>query len=126
MVISSVISYSNTEMKDPVSKDSVFTDEVLAIIGIIIFFLVLLYTTKKTNVLSQIKRDLHDPVFWGMLIITLIITIWGLRQDDPIRRSSIHSAVVALIASYFSHLSLIYPAFYIVLVVDYFSKKYVG
>lgn len=106
--------------------ESIFTEEILAIIGVAVSFGVLLYVTKKTDVIALIKKDMHDPTFWGMLVITAIIVIWGLRQDDPDRRAAVHHSLIALIASYFSHLSLIYPAFYIVLVVDYFSRKYIG
>lgn len=65
-------------------------------------------------------------MFWALTIFTIFVIVAGLSVEDPNTKLAIHHSMIALIASYFSHLSLIFPAFYIVLVVEYFSRKYIG
>lgn len=105
---------------------SAFKDEFIALIGVSAVFAVIIYEAGRKNVIKMVYRDMHDPWFWGLSFVTLSFAWWGLNQDDENIRFAIHGAMIALISSYFSHLSLIFPAFYIVLVVEYFSRKYIG
>jgi hypothetical protein len=100
-------------------------DKTMSLFMVIVFFIMILLL-EKTNVLQQIKEDIKSPSIWIMFFITMAIFMWALNQKSKALKNSAHHAIVALIASYFSHLSMIFPAFYIVMIVEYFSRRFIG
>lgn len=105
---------------------SSFKDQFIGVSGVVSVFVLILYLSKRDDVFLQIRQDFTSIPLWIILFITLAIIYVGLKDKDEDMRTSIHHAIIALVASYFSHLNLIFPAFYIVLVVEYFSKKYIS
>ena len=100
-----------------------FRDELISLIGVALAFFAILVAIGKKEVFFKVKQDILDPWFWFFLVIVVLFSYWGLKQDDFSLRVGIHHGLTALIASYFSHLSLVFPAFFISTVVAYFSVK---
>ena len=101
-----------------------FRDEIIALVGVILAFLAILVAAGRKDVIIKIKKNTRDPWFWIFSILVMGFSIWGLNQDtDPTLKVGIHHGLTALIASYFSYLSLVFPAFFIAAIVAYFSLK---
>lgn len=106
---------------------SLFKDQLVGVLGVSTVFVVILYSAGRKDVGQKVLADLRNPYFWYLSLVTISLIIWGLsRKGDPDTKLAIHHAMIALVASYFSHLSLVFPAFYIVFVAEYFSRKYIG
>lgn len=104
-----------------------FREQLIGVLGVSTVFVVILYSAGRKDVGQKVLADLHNPYFWFLSIVTVLVIIGGLvKNDDPDTKLAIHHAMIALVASYFSHLSLVFPAFYIVFVAEYFSRKYIG
>jgi hypothetical protein len=106
------------------ATDNKIRDELIALVGVALAFIAFLVTTGQQQVLQKIKADLKDIWFWVFLVIVIVFSWWGVNQtDDPAMILGVHHGLTALIASYFSHLSLIFPAYFFAAIVAYFSMR---
>lgn len=101
-----------------------FEYEFIIYILITLGFLFILYVQGDKVRLNMIKNDFTNIHFLFVLAIVILLTYIGLKQEDPHIRTSTRHAITATIASYCSHLSLVFPAFFFVGIATLFSVKH--
>jgi hypothetical protein len=109
-----------------VLKPTVFKDELLVYTAIIAGFALLMYLRGDTYHYKLIIKDFTSPVFLFLAALVIVMSYYGLRHKDPDVRASTHHAVTAVIASYFSHLSMVFPAYFFVGFATFFAYKQFG
>jgi hypothetical protein len=101
--------------------------QVIVYVTITAGFLLVLFLSGDHDRLRIIEKDFRNLRFMASLAVVLAILFIGLSQDDhPNVKDSMHHGLTAVIASYFSHLDLVFPAFFFASIATYFASTQFG
>ena len=95
-------------------KMNEFEEEFIIYVFITLGFFLMMYLRGDNYHLKMIKHDFTNPFFLGALVVVSTLGYLGLSNEDPDVKRSTHHAITATIASYFSHLSIVFPEFFFV------------
>jgi len=103
-----------------------FKEQLVFYIVVVAGFVAALYMSGAKDKFGQMRKDFTSPYFLLLLVVVIVLSYFGLTHKDPDIKTTTHHSITAVIASYFSHLSLVFPAFFFVGIATYFSLKQFG
>lgn len=96
-------------------------EHIISLLGFTFIFLWLADYTGYAHVWKRLKIDFSRPMFVILFGIAFVIILLGSNSDQRRTREATHLAMSALIVSYFSHLNMVFPAFFLVGVTTYIA-----
>jgi hypothetical protein len=103
------------------TKLDIGEEHIISLLGLTFIFLWLAEYTGYAHVWKSLKSDFSRPVFVVLAGIALVIILIGSNSDKRRVREATHLAMSALIVSYFSHLNMVFPAFFLVGITTYIA-----
>lgn len=96
-------------------------EHILSLLGLTFIFLWIANYTGYGHVWKKLSSDFRRPMFSILAVIALIIILIGSNSNHRRTREATHLAMSALIVSYFSHLDMVFPAFFLVGLTTYLA-----
>lgn len=80
-----------------------------------------IYALRNEEKFNLLKKDFEHPVFLFFIVAIIIISIWGLSNDNPHIKDATIKAIIAFITAYLAHLNMVFLVFFIVMIFGYFT-----
>jgi hypothetical protein len=93
-------------------------------IGIAIVALIaIIYATRDDERFAVLKKDFTNPVFIGIFVLIVILSIIGLSLQEGRTKNATRHAVIAFITAYLAHLNMAFAVFFIVGLFVYYAGQ---